>query len=180
MKKFYMFSALTLALGMSLSAEAIERPKTPAGAPQDGGKYILVNAYNPTGYMSRTSWDGALYFLGKDDSNYANYAFTAQKNDDDTWSFFVNVPIVEENTETGKMDTVGYEPNYLVLNPGNGNLNINTAEQAKWTVADGNIEGFYNLIPGEGNGEDFFGMKLHLNAGAQYFVLSEPITGGGW
>ncbi len=180
MKKLYMFSALALALGMSLSAEAVERPKTPAGAPVDGGKYILVNAYNPTAYMSRTNWDGALYFLGKDDSNYANYAFTAQKNEDGTWSFFVNVPVVEENAETSEMDTVGYEPNYLVMNSGSGNVNMNTSEQTKWAVTDGDLDGFYHLVAGEGNWTDFLGMKLHLNGGGQYFVISEPINGGSW
>ncbi len=175
-----MISALALALGVSVSAEAVERPKTPAGAPVDGGKYILVNAYNPTAYMSRTSWDGALYFLGKDDSNYASYAFNAQKNEDGTWSFFVNVPVVEDNAETGKVDTVGYEPNYLVMNSGSGNVNMNTSEQTKWSVTDGDLEGFYHLVAGEGNYDDFLGLKLHLNGGGQYFVISEPVNGGGW
>ncbi len=182
MKKLYMFSALALALGMSMSAEAVERPKTPAGMPEDGGKYILVNAYSPTGYMSRTSWDGALYFLGKDDSNYANHEFTAKKNDDGTWSFCIDVPVLEENEE-GMMDTVGYEPNYAAvpINRGNGGMgdgNLNyLAEPANWTIAEGDIDGFYHLIAGEGNFADIIGLKLHLNGGGQYFVISDPVNG---
>ncbi len=175
MKKHYLISALALALGIS-GAQAVERPKTPAGAPEDGGKYILVNAYNPTGYMSRTSWDGALYFLGKDDSNYANHAFTAQKNDDETWSFYTSV-FVEVDSLTS--DSI-YEPNYLVMNSGSGNVNMNTTELTKWTVSPGVVDGFYTLTAGEGNFGDFLGLKLHLNGGAQFFVISEINNGGGW
>ncbi len=192
MKKFYMIPALALALGMSMSADAIERPKTGAGAPEDGGKYILVNAYNPTGYMSRTSWDGALYFLGKDDSNYANYALTAKKNADGTWSFTKDVLVdvkadttFVEGVDTVAIDTIVYDsiyaPSYCLIRAGvgAGNLNMDTIP-ASWTITEGTIDGFYHMIAGEGNVGEVQGLKLHLNGGAQYFVISEPTHGGGW
>ncbi len=177
MKKHYLISALALAIGIC-SAQAVERPKTPAGAPEDGGKYILVNAYNPIGYMGHASWDGALMLVGKDDSKYENNTFTAQKNDDDTWSFTREV-FVEVDPESG--DSL-YETHYMgvMAGYGNGNLYIKFAEPMKWTVSEGNIAGFYNLTAGEGNGADFLGLKAHLNAAANYLVISEINNGGGW
>ncbi|MBO7558645.1 MAG: hypothetical protein J6T52_09150 [Bacteroidaceae bacterium] len=146
--------------------EIIARPKTNAGAPEDGGQYILVNAYSPAGYMSRTSWDGAFYFLDENGSNYASHAFTAQKNDDGTWCFFYP----QED---------GFNL-YLSMPSGSSNLNAKIDEPVYWTVENGSISGFYGLRAGAGNSSASQGLLLHLNASGQYFVISEEVNGGGW
>jgi len=174
MKKIYQLClAAALIGGGNLAAQAIDRPTTPAGMPVDGQQYVLVNACSPTGYMSRTSWDGALYFLGATDSKYADYAFTAQQNaEDNTWSFYYVVGTKED----GVTDSL----NYLAIPNGTGNLNAKNPELTKWTISKGSINGFYNITAGEGNTEATVGLKLHLNAGAQYFVISEEVNGGSW
>ena len=81
MKQNYVRMALmSLMMGMATMVMAIGYPKYPTQAPAEGGKYVLCNLAVPTGYMSRTSWDGAYYFLGKDDSKYETYAFTAHQD----------------------------------------------------------------------------------------------------
>lgn len=171
MKKLYTIAAFALALSLCTTAQAVDRPKTPAGAPTNGGQYILVNAYTPTGYMSRTSWDGALYFLGESDSNYANYAFTAQKNDDDTWSFYIVAGTATDGTDS---------LNYMAVPDGTGNVNIKNPTLTKWTLNSGDFDNYYRLTAGEGNTAATQGLNMHLNAGGQYFVISEEVNGGGW
>lgn len=173
MSKHYNFLLAAALLAGSMTAEAIERPTTPAGAPEDGGKYVLVNAYSPTGYMSRTSWDGALYFLGETDSNYADYAFTAQKNEDGTWSFYY----VVGKAADGETDSLSY---LGIITSGTCNLNAKSPTPVKWTVEEGSMSGFYSIIAGEGNLDGTVGYKLHLNADGQYFVISEELDGGSW
>ncbi|MBP3830011.1 MAG: hypothetical protein ILA06_06915 [Bacteroidaceae bacterium] len=163
MKKTYPKALLMLALlGLTQAAHAIERPTTPAGAPEDGGQYLLVNANRPDGYMSRASWDGALYFLGASDSHYDQYAFTAQKNEDGTWSFYY-----------AKADT----RNYLAIYESGGNLNSNTTEPATWQLEAGDIDGFYKLRAMDGHTNGISGYHLHLNAGNQFFVVNEVLNG---
>lgn len=147
-------------------SEIIPRPKTNAGAPTDGGQFILVNAYNPAGYMSRTSWDGAFFFSGKNNSNYANHAFTAQKNDDGTWCFFYPQ---EDGANL-----------YLAMQSGSSNLNAKVDEPVYWTVENGSMSGFYGIRAGAGNSSASQGLLLHLNASGEYFVISEEVNGGGW
>jgi hypothetical protein len=170
MRRHYLLASFALAL-LAQGVHAVDRPKTPAGAPVNGEKYILVNANNPTGYMSHTSWDGAFYFLGKDNSNYANHAFTAVKNEDGTWCFTTEVAGAEAGTTV---------VNYVSIPSGTGNLFIKATGPAYWTVTPGNVNGFYYLKAGAGNGETVQGYNLHLNAGNQYFVISEPVSGGSW
>lgn len=165
MKKFYQILGICALMAGANTAWAIDPPKTNAGAPKDGVKMVLVNAYNPTGYMSRTSWDGALYFDGT--SIKAENAFTAQRNEDNTWSF-----VYPQSDATVR---------YLGMYPGSGNLNAKDGDTPlKWTVEAGSIEGYYGLRAGEGNSDASQGLLLHLNAGGQYFVISEPVNGGGW
>ena len=146
--------------------EIIARPKTNAGAPTDGGQFILVNAYSPAGYMSRTSWDGAFFYTDELSSNYANYAFTAQKNDDGTWCFFYP-----------QEDGVNL---YLSMQNGSGNLNAKMDEPVYWTVENGSIDGYYGIRAGAGNSSASQGLLLHLNAGGDFLVISEEVNGGGW
>jgi len=136
MKQNYMRMALmSLMMGVATMVMAISYPKYPAQTPVEGGKYVLCNLAVPTGYMSSTSWDGAYYFLGKDDSNYANYAFTAHQAEDGIWFFttseqvsavdgeeptttytYVGVPGGTDNLRGGKNDI--FEPAYFALLPG--------------------------------------------------------------
>ena len=171
MRKHYMMSmavaAMAWVLGCTLAVQAVDRPKTAAGAPADGGKYVLVNAYSPTGYMDRTSWDGALYFNGTS-INEAN-VFTAQKNENDTWSFYYVTGTGDEEVRM-----------YLAMPTGSGNLNAKSEELAEWTLEAGTIDGYYGLRAGAGNSDASQGLLLHLNAGGQYFVISEAINGGDW
>ncbi|MBR3530242.1 MAG: hypothetical protein IKN83_02640 [Bacteroidaceae bacterium] len=146
--------------------EIIARPKTNAGAPADGGQFILVNAYNPAGYMSRTGWDGAFFYTDELSSNYANYAFTAQKNDDGTWCFFYP-----------QEDGVNL---YLSMQNGSGNLNAKMDEPVYWTVENGSIDGYYGIRAGAGNSSASQGLLLHLNGKGDFLVISEEVNGGGW
>ena len=51
------------------SAYAQVTPKVMPETPVAGQQYILVNkAQTASQYMSLTSWDGAVYFLGNEDS----------------------------------------------------------------------------------------------------------------
>ena len=112
--------------------------------------------------MSRTSWDGALYLLGKDESKYADHQLEAVKNEDGTWAFTQTVAATEE----------GLEPtiNYMIVPDGSANANIKETVAA-WTVESAG-EGFYTLTAGEGNNINAIGKKLHLNSGYQYVVIS--------
>lgn len=164
-KHLGLFSTLVAA---SLAAQAIEKPVLTTRTLTSGEKYVLVNPANPTGYMSRTSWDGAFYFLGADDSNYANHQLQAVDNGDGTWSFTMTTEPAEEGAEA----TV----TYLGI-PGSANLNM-LNDVAVWTVENGSIDGYYWLKAGEGNNANSIGHYLHLNSGMQYFVLSFP--GDSW
>ena len=165
--------ALALLAILCLSAQAISRPTTPAGAPKDGGQYILVNAYTTDGYMAMTSWDSALYFLGESDSDYENNAFTAILNDDGTWSFvyYGTEESVTEN-EDGTSDTTTVDVTYYIGLGSTSNVYPNLTDQTKWTVTEGDIDGFYYVISGEGNWSHTIGYPMHLNSGAQYLVVS--------
>ena len=99
MKKQILLSALWAA---TLVAQAGVEPKVKPETLVSGHQYVLVNqAMSANQYMSRTSWDGALYFLPEADSKYATHAFTAQQNENGTWSF--TIPGVE-TVETGEID----------------------------------------------------------------------------
>lgn len=171
MKKLLLLSSL-FALGLVVNAQVT--PKVQPETVVDGGKYVLVNKAQKTSqYMSRTSWDGALYFLGKIDSNYANYALTAVKNDDGTWSF----------TLLGGVNSDDEEPvtYYMLLPDGSTNVNVTSTEVAKWSL-DPKEGGFYHIILGdEGNNGAALAkapytptkdLRMHLNAGGEFFVVT--------
>ena len=162
MKKNYAL-ILLMALCMSVtsaSAQEFSRPTTKAGYPVDGKTYVMVSAYTTTNYSHRTSWDGAVYF-----ANDVDFEITAQDNTDGTWSFYTG----DEENKT-----------YMVMNNGSGNLNFNSSEQTYWYVIPGDIKNYVKLQPGEGNSEPSQPYYLHLNKGGDYFVISEPVNGGGW
>ena len=174
MKQNYLRMALvSLFVGMVAWAHAVNYPNYPTQTPVEGGKYVLANLAVPTGYMSRTSWDGAYYFLGATDSKYADHAFTAHQTEDGLWFFTTSETLHEEE---------GEEPyttyTYVGYPSGTDNLNGNLTEEAYFELLPGAHAGFYQLKASEGQQNYMtIGVSLHLNAGGQYFVGSEPTNG---
>ena len=158
--------------GMAVFAE-IQPPQLKLETLTSGEKYVLFNKATPNGYMSRTSWDGALYFLSANDSHYADYQVEAVKNDDGTWMFKHDniVPSLVDGT-----DSIA-STNYMCVPSGTANVNMSDYE-AMWTVVDGDYDGYYKLIAGDYNNTSSIGLHMHLNAGQQYWVISYP--GAGW
>ncbi|MBR4366425.1 MAG: hypothetical protein IKP43_06570 [Bacteroidaceae bacterium] len=100
MKKY--LSLCLLAAIASLTSSAQVMPKVKPEVPIPGKKYVLVNkAQNTSQYTSRTSWDGAFYFLNEEESHYADYALTAISNDDGSWSFSLLVPTLVNKEDEG-------------------------------------------------------------------------------
>lgn len=153
-------------------ASAVNLPY--AKTPEDNKTYILVSRLKPASYLTRTGWDGALYLQGYNLDEQKKAAFTAQKNDDDTWCFYQVVTPTEEE---------GGEPynQYVGIPLGSDNLNIKEWDAAKWTVEASDIKDYYLLKAGEGHSNDMIANGyLHLNNGGEYLVISEPAYGGGW
>lgn len=158
-------ACLLLSSGVSLFAD-VERPPLPTQTLTSGEKYVMFNYARPDGYMSRTSWDGALYLLNSDESAYANHQLEAEQNEDGTWVF--------KHVTPSQVD--GGEPtvNYMILPNGSGNVNLKP-DSAVWHVKPGSQEGYYWLKPGEGNNVSIVEQDcyhMHLNAGQQYVVAS--------
>lgn len=184
MKRLLLFS------GLLLSAAAASAQVTPKVQPEplvSGQEYMLVNrAQQADQYTSRTSWDGALYFLGEGDSKYADHLITALDNGDGTWSFYQNGGT--ETIDTGEVDGDGNPIteevpvyNYFAIPSGSTNVNLKVTEPAQWIVSpSATYANFYQLKAGEGNNPNSAGRFLHLNGSGQYFVISEPINGGSW
>ena len=176
MKKNYFKTAV--AAMMLLSAQSSMAVVFPyAQTPVEGGTYILASRTNPTNYWSRTSWDGAYYYLSLQDSHYADNAFVAHQAEDGSWYFEVN------NGEEGR--TFGGNTYYDITYVGipNGTCNINAAlyEPAYWTLEVSDVSGFYLLKAGAGHGNEYVeNGYLHQNGGNQYPIINEPMYGGQW
>ncbi len=179
--RFVFTAALASLAGV---AGAVDFPRYPVQQLQDGGKYILCNLAVPTGYMARTSWDGAYYFLGPNDSKYQTLAVTAHYDaEGERWLFttgetIYNAVAAEEDTnEDGVLDENDNYPiyTYMGVPGGTDNLNGNLSQEATWIVTPSTLAtGFYQLTASEGQGNPMvIGMNLHLNAGGQYWVISE-------
>ncbi|MBO4672765.1 MAG: hypothetical protein J5616_00230 [Bacteroidaceae bacterium] len=163
MKKGLLLSCL---LTSAIAASAQVTPKVQPEAPVAGKTYVLVNkAQTASQYTTRTSWDGALYFLGETDSKYADYALTAVSNEDGSWSF--TLPAEDGVT-------------YMVLPGGSANVNVNSTTPVSWKL-DAKEGGFYQLILGEGNNPSALAqasftptqdLRMHLNANGQYFCVT--------
>ncbi len=173
-------------LALSLAVNAQVEPNIKPEVPINGQKYVLVNrAQNSTQYMSRTSWDGALYFLGQSNSNYASYAFTALSNADGTWSFSLpgtkSVETGEYDEETGEPITEEIDaPYYMLLPPGSPNVNFNQDAKGTWYL-DAKANNFYNLVLKDGHNSSAMNtasltptkdLRMHLNNGGDYFVVT--------
>ena len=146
----------------------IEPPQLPVETLTSGEKYVLFNKATPNAYMSRTSWDGALYFLGASDSHYADHQLEAVQTDDGSW-MFRHADIVPSLVDGA--DSIVYS--FMCVPNGTANLNMADYE-AMWTVVEGDYDGYYKLIVGKDNNSNSIGLHMHLNAGQQYWVVSYP------
>ena len=170
-KTFTLIAGLLLA-GTSAMAE-IQPPQLKTEVLTAGEKYVLFNKATPNGYMSRTSWDGALYNLSATDSHYADYQVEAVETSYGTWMFKHDdvVPSLVDGS-----DSI-VATNYMCVPSGTANVNMRDYE-AEWTVVGGDYEGYYKLIAGDYNNTNVVGLHMHLNKGQQYWVISYP--GSGW
>ena len=170
-KTFTLIAGLLLA-STSVMAE-IQPPELKTEVLTAGEKYVLFNKATPNGYMSRTSWDGALYNLSATDSHYADYQLEAVETSYGTWMFKHDdiVPSLVDGS-----DSI-VATNYLCVPSGTANVNMRDYE-AEWTVVGGDYEGYYKLIAGDYNNTNVVGLHMHLNKGQQYWVISYP--GSGW
>lgn len=169
-KNLLRFGAMSALLVTSLSATAIDPPQLPTSSLSSGEKYILFNKARPDGFWSRTSWDGAFYYLGENESNYANHQLEAVKNEDGTWSFTQTTAATEEGAEP----TVSY----FTIPEGTANLNMKET-YTTWNVeVSDKYTGYYKMSPVEGSNINTLGKYMHLNSGYQYVVIS--FLGDGW
>ena len=170
-KTFTLIAGLLLA-STSVMAE-IQPPELKTEVLTAGEKYVLFNKATPNGYMSRTSWDGALYNLSATDSHYADYQLEAVETSYGTWMFKHDdiVPSLVDGS-----DSI-VATNYMCVPSGAANVNMRDYE-AEWTVVGGDYEGYYKLIAGDYNNTNVIGLHMHLNKGQQYWVISYP--GSGW
>ena len=176
MKKHYLkMAAAALMLLCAQSSMAVEFPY--AQTPVDGGTYILASRTNPTSYWSRTSWDGAFYYLSLDASHYADNVFTAHQAEDGTWYFSV------DNGEDGRSfgSNTYYDTTYMGIPNGTCNINATLDAPAYWVLEKSDVLGFYLLKAAGGHGNEYVeNGYLHQNAGNQYPIINEPMYGGQW
>ena len=132
-----------VAASMSVTAE-VQPPQLKLETLTSGEKYVLFNKATPNGYMSRTSWDGALYNLSATDSHYADYQVEAMQNADGTWLFKHDniVPSLVDGSDS-IASTV-----YMCVPSGTANVNMKDYE-ALWTVTEGD----YEVPPRRGGGK---------------------------
>lgn len=184
MKRFLLLYGLMVS-ALAANAQVTPEPKVKPETLVAGKQYVLVNQIQKTSqYMSRTGWDGAFYFQGKEASNYASHALTAVNNGDGTWSF------TQQGTrqvDTGETDGDGQpimsteEVTYYFGFPsGSPNVNLNLTDPVKWIpqLREGD---YYHLILGEGNNPSAMetapytstgDLRMHLNRNADFFVVN--------
>ena len=184
MRKVLLFFGFTASVLAATAQETLE-PKVKPETLVAGKEYVLVNQIQKADqYMSRTSWDGAFYFQGKEDSNYASHALKAINNGDGTWSF------IQQGTrevDTGKTDTNGQPimstedvTYYFGFPSGSPNVNLTLTEPVLW-IPQPKKNNFYHLILGKGNNPSAMetapytstgDLRMHLNRNADYFVVN--------
>lgn len=168
MKRIYSILMLAMMMVMtSLNVDAQMRPAAPGGDVLTDGKTYTFFCYSKlAGQMIRTSWDGAIYSPGSGTSAFT-VKLTAQENDDKTWSFYY-----DDEVEGAP---VRY---YMNIPSGTGNVNVKATEQCDWEISAGQYDGFYFVMPGEGNNPSTRGYNMHMNTGNEYVVSS--YYGDGW
>ena len=171
MKRIYsllMLAAIAVMTSLSVVAQ-VSRPAAPGGDVLTTGKTYTFFCYSKlAGQMIRTSWDGAIYSPGAG-TNPFSVALTAQENSDQTWSFYYDTEVTTTVDEVTTTETVRY---YMNIPSGTGNVNVKATEQCDWAIAAGQYEGFYFVMPGEGNNPSTLGYNMHMNAGNEYVVSS--------
>lgn len=162
MKRIYSILMLAMMMVMtSLNVDAQMRPAAPGGDVLTDGKTYTFFCYSKLdGQMIRTSWDGAIYSPGIG-TNPFTVKLTAQQNDDQTWSFYY-----DDEVEGAP---VRY---YMNIPSGTGNVNVKATEQCDWEISAGQYDGFYFVMPGEGNNPSTRGYNMHMNTGNEYVVAS--------
>ena len=176
MEKSYIKTiALAALCAAGLTANAQDGLVAPKGDALESGKqYTLFNYYTPSSYLGRTSWDGALINWNATADTY--FKLYAQKNEDGTWSFYfdkVETSESESESEEPTETTVRY---YMNVPSGTANVNINSTEATKWTVAQAGD--YYQLKVGADNNADAIGYNMHMNSNCAYIVASYP--GNSW
>ena len=167
MKKNYLKSLL-LALGLVSATQAMAVKLPYAQAPEDGKTYMLVSRLKPNSYVVPTSWDGALYLQGYNLDNITSAAVTAKQNEDGTWTFY------KETTTTDEFGESYTNTTYMGFPGGTDNLRIQEYSPVAWQVEKSDVDGYYLLKAGEGQGNVLtIGGYLHLNNGGEYLVISE-------
>ena len=168
-----MKKVFTLFMTVLVAAQvwAIVPPKGAASL-TDGTTYAFQNVHKMTSWLGHTSWDGALYYNNASADNYVQ--LTAISNQDGTWSF---TEVLADGDTLVK---------YLVIPNGTDNFNTKTLENCPdpetipcFTVQSVG-DGVLRLIVGQGNNLNCVDRPMHMNAGNEYVVASEPINGGGW
>ena len=178
MEKIYL-KTLLVAAGLASAVQLMAVDVPFAKEPVDGKTYILVSRSNPQRFWNRTGWDGAVYLQPFSNFNPAN-AITAHQQSDGTWTFTTDVT-TEEKDEEGTVINTYTTTYYMSVPSGTDNLNINQYNPASWIVEESNKAGYYLLKAGEGQENEYtIGGYLHLNAGNEYLVISEPNFGGQW
>lgn len=185
MKNKYFKTIVAAALAASATMTWAQNfPTFPTQELQDGGKYIICNLANPTGYMARTSWDGAYYFLGETDSKYQEREVTAHyDSESNRWLLTTSETYhaaVEADEEKGIEAQDAYTTyTYFGVPGGTDNVNGNLTEEAYWVITPSpTAKGFYILTASDGQqNPQVIGKSMHLNAGGQYWVISEPTNG---
>ncbi len=171
MKKNYLLkmAVATMLLPLATTVQAVELPY--AKAPVDGKTYMLVSRLKPNSYCVPTSWDGSLYLQGYNLDNISNAAVTAQQAPDGAWYFYRQLTTTdEEGTQTA-------ENRYLGIPAGTDNLRIQEYDPVTWYVEQSDVNGFYLLKAGSGQGNELTeNGYLHLNNGGEYLVISEPTS----
>lgn len=161
-------SLLTCFCG-TIPALAINEPSIPASTLTDGGTYVMMNRVSPKWYMTRTSWDGAIY-LTTDEAAYKSIAFTAHSLDVATLSDSLK-QVAKEASGTEYAGNVWYftikDSCYVGNNDATGNL-VNTNYITRpyyWIVNAGDTVNAYDIRSYSRY------QSLDLNAGSQYFVV---------
>ena len=154
------FAAICM-VGLTATAQSLTPPQPDKLV--DGKTYTMFNYCKLSNYLGRTSWDGAFTTWSADATNYLT--FTAQTNENGTWSFYRDVEeTVDEGTVTNRY--------YMNLPDGSSNINIKSQTQCDWVITNGTVAGFYYLEPSTGNNTDAFGYHAHLNGDGGYPVVS--------
>jgi hypothetical protein len=166
---FTLSISLLTCLCSIIPALALNEPSIPACVLTDGGTYVMMNRVSPKWYMTRTSWDGAIY-LTPEENAYKSIAFTAHRIDVATLSDSIK-QVAKEASGIDYIGNVWYfslkDSCYVGNNDVSGNIgNTNyITTPYYWIINSGDTVNSYDIRSYTRY------QSLDLNAEAQYFVL---------